>query len=72
MSSSNPFEVLQSTEPASVTTHHYGSMGRWLFCFSFTGLLFMQLVAFVMLRMSMSLTTFLFFTVTHLVLLALQ
>ena len=73
MSASNPFEVLQSTEPAaSETTHQYGRMGRWLFCGCFTGLLFTQLIVFVLLRMSVSVTAFLFFTVTHLVLLALQ
>ena len=69
----NPFEVLQSTEPAaSETTHQYGRMGRWLFCGCFTGLLFTQLIVFVLLRMSVSMTAFLFFTATHLVLLALQ
>jgi len=73
MSAPNPFEVLQSSEPAaSETTHQYGRMGRWLFCGCFTGLLFTQLIVFVLLRMSVSMTAFLFFTVTHLVLLALQ
>lgn len=73
MSASNPFEVLQSTEPAaSETTHQYGRMGRWLFCGCFIGLMFTQLIVFVLLRMSVSMTAFLFFTVTHLVLLALQ
>lgn len=73
MSASNPFEVLQSTEPAaSETTHQYGRMGRWLFCGCFTGLLFTQLIVFVLLRMSLTLTTFLFHAVASLVLLRLQ
>ena len=45
MSAPNPFEVLQSTEPAaSETTHEYGRMGRWRFCVYSAGLLMLQLV----------------------------
>ena len=44
MSAPNPFEVLQSSEPAaSETTHQYGRMGRWRFCVYSAGLLLLQL-----------------------------
>ena len=73
MSAPNPFEVLQSSEPAaSETTHQYGRMGRWRFCVYSAGPLTLQLECCMALGRAQAATATLIITALIAALLAVQ